>query len=226
MTTCVAAAFNYFIDPYGLFGSERIEGLNAIKPSSVTRMRMVKPYQVLRKSPRTLIAGNSRPEIGFDPQGACWSDEFKPVYNLSMPGSHVYLQSRSIQHALETGTVRHIFLGIDFLAFLQEAGWQVTLYGNHPARMERAKERNTETFKRSKGEDVPYKIANTHKPIYKLNSDGKVLAKYKSADEWCEINNEPIRKAQSLVKAARGLALTAFGDIWVFEEDYNKLNKK
>ena len=105
-------------------------------------------------------------------------------------------------------------------------GWLVTLDGNHPARMERAKERNTETFKRSKGEDVPYKIANTHKPIYKLDSDGNVLAKYKSADEWCEINNEPIRKAQSLVKAARGLALTAFGDIWVFEEDYNKLNKK
>ena len=105
-------------------------------------------------------------------------------------------------------------------------GWQVTLYGNHPARLERAKERNKETFARHKGEDVPYKIANTHKPIYKLDSDGKVLAKYKSADEWCEINNEPIRKAQSLVKAARGLALTAFGDIWVFEEDYNKLNKK
>ena len=69
------------------------------------------------------------------------------------------------------------------------AGWQVTLYGNHPARMERAKERNKETAARNKGEDVPYRLANTHKPIYKLDSDGNILQKYKSADEWCEINN-------------------------------------
>ncbi len=105
-------------------------------------------------------------------------------------------------------------------------GWMVTLDGNHPARFERAKERNTESLRRTKGEDVPYKIANTQKPIYKLDSDGNVLEKYESSNEWCKINNEPKAKAQSLVKAARGLANTAYGDIWIFEEEYNKLNKK
>lgn len=103
--------------------------------------------------------------------------------------------------------------------------WMVTLDGAHPARLERAKERNTETFKRSKGEYVPYVVSNSQKPIYKLDSDGNVLEKYESANEWCKVNNEPIAKAQSLVKAARGKANTAYGDIWMFAEDYNKLKK-
>lgn len=120
VTTCAAAAINFFIDPYGLFGSTRIEGLNAIKPASVTRMRLVKPYQVLRAEAKTLIAGNSRPEMGLDPESACWNSEFQPIYNLATPGSRVYLQVRYIQHALKAGTVRNIFLGIDFMAFLRK----------------------------------------------------------------------------------------------------------
>jgi len=106
------------------------------------------------------------------------------------------------------------------------AGWMVTLDGDHPARMERAKERNKETAARHKGKDVPYKIHNSQKPIYKLDLDGNILEKYESSNKWCELEKQPIKKAQSLVKAARGLANTAFGDIWMFEEDYNKLNKK
>ena len=104
--------------------------------------------------------------------------------------------------------------------------WLCTLDGNHPARTERKSENMTKSNQRLKGEDVPYVVSNSQKPIYKLDLDGNILEKYESANHWCEINNESIRKAQSLVKAARGKANTAYGDIWMFAEDYNKLNKK
>ena len=106
------------------------------------------------------------------------------------------------------------------------SNWMVTLDGNHPARLERRDESNKKTIARKKGEDVPYVVRYSQKPIYKLDEDNNILEKYESANHWCEVNNEDKKKAQSLVKCARGFANTAYGEIWMFEEDYNKLNKK
>ena len=41
---CAAAAgLNYLVDPYGLFGTPRIQGFNAIKPAAAERVRVTKP---------------------------------------------------------------------------------------------------------------------------------------------------------------------------------------
>lgn len=109
---------NYLIDPYGLFGTSRVDGLSKIKPAAATHLRLSKPYQVRRYQPKTLIAGNSRPEMGMDPAHACWPDSFRPVYNLGLPGVGVYRQARSIQHAIYNSDVRLILWGVDFSDFL------------------------------------------------------------------------------------------------------------
>ena len=114
----LAGAANYVIDPYGMFEVKRIEGLNEIKPAAATRVTTAKVYQVLKAHPRSLIVGNSRPELGLNPQNACWEAYEQPVYNTSLPGQSFYRQVRYAQHAMATGDVGTVLLGLDILDFL------------------------------------------------------------------------------------------------------------
>jgi hypothetical protein len=119
-----AATFNVVIDPYSLFEVWREPGFNDAKPMAATRLRTSKPYQLMRARPTTLIAGNSRPELGLDPQSACWRGSDQPVYNAGIPGIGIYQQARVIQSSLLQGHTRRVLWGLDFLDFvsLQQQG--------------------------------------------------------------------------------------------------------
>lgn len=110
--------FNVLVDPYGLFEIVRVRGLNEIKPMAGSRVRVTKPYQLVRAGPKTLVAGNSRPELGIDPASECWAPDARPVFNAGLPGVGVYYQARMIQAAIEGGTVKRLFWGLDFLDFI------------------------------------------------------------------------------------------------------------
>lgn len=114
----LAGVANYVIDPYGMFEVARIDGLNRIKPAADTRVVTAKNYQVLSAAPRTVILGNSRPEMGLDPANECWSAGEQPVYNISLPGQSLYRQVRYGQHAMAAGNVDTVMLGLDVLDFL------------------------------------------------------------------------------------------------------------
>lgn len=118
LSIVLAAAINYAVDPYDLFGSVRVEGLNQVKPFAGTRTGIAKPYGVQRAAPQVLIVGNSRPEMGLDPRSACWRNEDGVVYNLGSPAATVYRQVRVAQHALALGSVNQVFLGLDFADFV------------------------------------------------------------------------------------------------------------
>ncbi|GAA0596665.1 hypothetical protein [Caenispirillum bisanense] len=118
-TLGLAAAVNVAVDPYALFGTPRVEGLTAVKPAAVERSRVTKPYQVERARPVTLIAGNSRAEIGLDPASRCWAEAERPVYNLGLPGASLTLQLATLRHAVDAGSVRTVVLTLDFLDFLR-----------------------------------------------------------------------------------------------------------
>lgn len=117
---CSVAGTNYFIDPYGLFGSPRMARINATKPAAGDRVRVVKPYEVDRVKPGALITGNSRPEMGLDPEHSCWQQVGRPVYNLATPGGGPYFQVRNAQHALANNPIKAVVIGLDFLDFLQD----------------------------------------------------------------------------------------------------------
>lgn len=114
----VTAAFNYLVDPYGLFDTKRIEGFNATKPAAGVHVRLAKPYQVINFAPKAIITGNSRPEMGLNPDNACWPTEFHPIFNLALRGADVYMQARTLQHAISGNDVRLVLWGLDFLDFL------------------------------------------------------------------------------------------------------------
>jgi hypothetical protein len=117
----LGAGFNYLVDPYGLFGARRIPGFNELKPTASERVRVTKPYMAARAKPRVVIGGNSRPEIGLNPQSVCWDDADQPVFNSGIPGADVFMQVRYAQYAVESGKARRILFGMDFLDFLVDS---------------------------------------------------------------------------------------------------------
>ncbi|NOQ63556.1 MAG: hypothetical protein GQ582_03490 [Methyloprofundus sp.] len=118
LISSLLALINYSIDPYMIFQSPRIEGFNDKKIAAANRSKLYKPYNVTTIQPKTLIVGNSRPEMGLDPESSCWPTEYGTVYNLTFPGSSSYGQVRALYHAIATNSVKNILLAVDFADFL------------------------------------------------------------------------------------------------------------
>ncbi|MFT4582978.1 MAG: hypothetical protein ACI915_002020 [Gammaproteobacteria bacterium] len=112
------ALFSIAVDPYGIWDAPRVGGFNAKKPQAATRKQIVKPYMVKRVMPRTVIVGNSRPDMGLDPESTCWRADRLPVYNSSIPGSSVLTQLLLAAHAIETSGTTQVFVGVDFRDYL------------------------------------------------------------------------------------------------------------
>ncbi|HRH80785.1 MAG TPA: hypothetical protein PLW81_07055 [Thiobacillaceae bacterium] len=109
------AAVNYWADPYGLY---RDYGDGEWKPHAATQGALIKPYRVLEAKAQVLVLGNSRAEVGFDPDDPAWPEEFKPVYNLALPGTATRTTRRLFEHALTAHPPQAILLGVDFMDFL------------------------------------------------------------------------------------------------------------
>lgn len=117
----LGAGFNYLVDPYSLFGTRRIPGFNEFKPAASEKIRVIKPYMASRARPMVVIGGNSRPEMGLNPQSGCWEGADQPVFNTGIPGADVFMQTRYVQHAVESGKAQRVLIGVDFLDFLVDS---------------------------------------------------------------------------------------------------------
>ena len=122
LVTLIGAAFNYLVDPYWMYGAKTYVGLNKFKPYAGDRGRISKLFQVERIKPLGLVVGNSRPEMGLNPEHSCWPRKSRPVYNISLPGLHAYQQIRYAQHAMATADITTMLIGVDFLDFLNRPG--------------------------------------------------------------------------------------------------------
>jgi hypothetical protein len=114
----LGAALNLIVDPYGVHRSIDLEGFNRLKPKSGLHGQVVKPYRVLEVRPKTLLLGNSRVEVGIDPESPRWPAALRPVYNMALPGTGVTAALRSLQHANSNSKVDLVVMGVDFFDFL------------------------------------------------------------------------------------------------------------
>jgi hypothetical protein len=111
------ASFNWFIDPFGMYWSPVIENINEVKPKAGTRSRITKAYQINKIKPQILIVGNSRVEMGLDPNNNIFED--KIVYNQGMPGASVAMQvDYAIDAIANNNTIEQVLVGVDFIDFL------------------------------------------------------------------------------------------------------------
>jgi len=119
-------AINLVVDPYGIFRLVDRPGFNAVKPAAPSRGPMAKAYQVLRVQPKTLILGNSRAELGLDPNHPAWPQAARPVYNAALPGTGTGTSLRYLQHVLAANAGNPaaqptlVLWGVDFMDFLTD----------------------------------------------------------------------------------------------------------
>jgi hypothetical protein len=122
ISASLAASLAVFADPYLRFGTPPIAGLNEEKPAAYEHGTMAKTYALERARPRTLILGNSRAEIGFDPESMEWPARFRPVFNAAAAGQGLPYSLAMLQHAIATHGALTIVLALDFRDFLGNPG--------------------------------------------------------------------------------------------------------
>jgi len=100
-----------------MYWSPKIDGVNKVKPEAGKRSRITKAYQVNKVKPQILIVGNSRVQMGLDPNNKNF--EGKAVYNQGMPGASVAMQvDYAIDAISNNDTIEQLVVGVDFLDFL------------------------------------------------------------------------------------------------------------
>ncbi len=108
-------SFNWFMNPYGIYESPKIEGVNKLKPEFSTHLRMAKAWAVYKQKPDGIILGSSRSEYGLNPNHLGWDSQL--IYNLALGGCSMYEALRYFQHAHAIKPQKQVILAIDFFMF-------------------------------------------------------------------------------------------------------------
>lgn len=105
------AIFNWLIDPFDIFNSPKIDGLNVNKVSSYPRT--YKAFHLKKLKPEIIFLGTSRTEGGLDPKN---KNIKKVAYNcaftIGLPFEYEFFAKRAI-----TFGAKHIIIGADLFAF-------------------------------------------------------------------------------------------------------------
>lgn len=114
---CVAL-MNALIDPYMLFDAPRISGINAIKPRPEVWSGEIKRAVAVRQRPEAFILGNSRAEIGFDPEHASLRRLKLDTYNLAVPGMGLGGNIAMLLQIARNQRPQLLLVGAEFIDFL------------------------------------------------------------------------------------------------------------
>lgn len=113
-----AAILGVLVDPYYVYGTPTLAGWNSIKPRVYQHAVIAKRYQIGRIRPTTLLLGNSRIEIGLDPESSSWPAEMQPVFNAAVSGAGLATAVEMLCAGVATHTVKTVILGLDIVDFL------------------------------------------------------------------------------------------------------------
>jgi hypothetical protein len=118
----VISVINLLVDPYRVFGIVVLDGFNSVKVRAQQRGLLSKSYTLARIKPKSVILGNSRSEVGFDPSHSAWPTDARPVYNFALPGVGLSTHARQLEDAFRTTKIKTVVLGLEFLDFTFDAG--------------------------------------------------------------------------------------------------------
>ncbi len=113
----VIAAFNYFVNPFGVYSGPQISWVGDNKPHIYRNARMVKAHWITRAQARGLVLGSSRSDVGLHPATAVWPAKADPGFNASIPSARIYELLQYLRHANAEGNIRVLVLGLDFFMF-------------------------------------------------------------------------------------------------------------
>lgn len=122
----IAAAIsgvNYVVNPYDYWDVPRVDGFNRVMPEFGRQQMRAKPRQWQRLAPEIVILGNSRVQVGFDPDASRF--EGKKVYNAGFPGVALSGQVKVLKAIEEKAKPKVIYVALEFLDFrISEQAWR------------------------------------------------------------------------------------------------------
>lgn len=132
--TSLEIASVIIVDPYGLYNIVNRVGLNAIKPRLTRYHNEIKVTQAVEMRVNGVILGNSRAEVGFDPDSQFLSTHGASFYNLAIPGTSIQTARRQLEYLHAVGIKpKTVIIGVEFLDFMvAEGGNRVPLSGPSP----------------------------------------------------------------------------------------------
>jgi len=109
----------FIIDPYGIYRQVDITGFNHIKPGLKRNQEQIKLTIASKVKSNAYILGNSRAEIGFNPEHIAFRNTGYSAYNLAIPGTFIDTASRQNRYLRSIGQQPELaIIGLDFLDFL------------------------------------------------------------------------------------------------------------
>ncbi len=107
------------VDPYRIHQVLEVSGFNQTKPAPDRYREEIKLTGAKAMNANAFILGNSRAEVGFDPEHPIFSAKRLSVYNLALAGTNVSTARREFDYLRKQGQkAAVIVLGLDFLDFL------------------------------------------------------------------------------------------------------------
>lgn len=108
--------FNIVIDPYDIFNSYELPGVNQLKTEKFKNLKLFKAIDITKIKPKTIFLGSSRAGIGLNPTHPAIVNQ--PAYNLALSGGNIYEAKRYFKHALANQPeLETVVLGIDLFMF-------------------------------------------------------------------------------------------------------------
>ncbi len=114
-----AVALTLWVDPYRMYATPVVTGWTELKPRIYQETGIAKTYQLERVRPRTLLLGNSRVQIGLDPQSRYWPPNAQPVFNAAEDGTGLATALEMLRESIAVRIPDTVIIGLDFLDFLQ-----------------------------------------------------------------------------------------------------------
>jgi hypothetical protein len=102
---------NYIVDPYDDYNNHFV---NTKKIMGVKKIRFIKALKIYRIKPKSIILGNSRAEIGLNPEHGYLT---KPSYNMAVSGGSMYENRINFEWALKQGELQQVILVVDYDMF-------------------------------------------------------------------------------------------------------------
>ncbi|MFQ3248881.1 MAG: hypothetical protein ACI9O6_000685 [Glaciecola sp.] len=109
---------NYLVNPFLMFQQSAANDIFTYKPEAATRVRTFKKYQADSQDYDVLIVGNSRVEMGLDPESPYFENQ--NVYNVGVPGLSVPAQIAYANNVIESNNIETVYIGVDFVDFISQ----------------------------------------------------------------------------------------------------------
>lgn len=114
LALALTAAFNWFADPYAIFGGPRFPNINEAKPLVTDNVRIFKMVGYLHHPMDALILGTSRAHVGLNPKHQAFNG--LRAVNLAMPAQPNAETASLFKFVAERNPLRMAVIGLDFFA--------------------------------------------------------------------------------------------------------------